>query len=255
MSAGHNPMDKDKLLEELQELQIRLAMASYAERDGKRLLQENEELKKDPFYQTTDEAKQKFDKIINRRHFLQRVKNIFNISYRRFNNVAVILLVFILLFSVSVFTVQAVRTEVLNMILHMEDKYTEIRLGDKENIIGDNLYINWVNAYAPVYIPEGYSIRSLSNGKNIKTIEYTNENEGIIIFHQMDENVTNTIDTEDAEIEKVTIQGKEGLLINKNGLITAAWNTDLYMFTLSAKAEELHDEDVLKIAESVAWME
>lgn len=137
MTVSHMPMDKNKLLEELEELQIKLAMASYAERDGKRLLLENEELKKDPFYQPTDVAKRKFRKIITRHYYMQKAKKILHIFYIGLSKITVIFPLLILLLSVSVFTAQVVRTKVLNLFIYMEDKYTKIRLEGNGNIVGD----------------------------------------------------------------------------------------------------------------------
>jgi hypothetical protein len=252
MNESHNSLEKEKLMEELEEIQVRLAVLSWAEEEGERLLQENEELKKDPFYQPSEEAKQKFRKMLKRHSFRQKVRNVLHTSYRYSKNVAAILFAVLLVFSTSILSVRAMRTKVLNWFIQMGDQYTEIGLDEKENTAGDNINVNWVNAYAPSYIPKGFSISSLNNGKNMKSIEYKNEKEGIIVFQQMDNNANQNIDTEDAEkIEKITVQGEKGLLVNKNDLITVAWHNDTYMFTLSTKSDGLQNEEVLKIAESV----
>jgi hypothetical protein len=111
MTVSHIPMDKNKLLEELEELHIKLAMINYAERDGKRLMQENEKLKKDPFYQPADVAKRKFKKIITRHYYMQKAKKILHIFYGTLSKAAVTFPLLVLLLSVSVFTVQVVRTK------------------------------------------------------------------------------------------------------------------------------------------------
>ncbi|ADY57019.1 hypothetical protein Sgly_2746 [Syntrophobotulus glycolicus DSM 8271] len=255
MTVSHNPMDKNQLLEELAEIQIKLAMTSYAERDGQRLLQENEELRKDPFYQPTVEAKRKFKRMINQHYYKQKAKNILQIFSRNLNKTAVVFSLLIVLLLTSAFTVQAVRIKVLNLFISMEDKYTEIRLEDKGTIVGNDLLINWENAYAPAVIPEGYSISNLTNHQNLKSIEYTSKNGGIILFQQIDKNGSTNVDTENAEkVEKVTVQGREGLLVNKEGLITVIWSNDSYGFILHAQTADLGNKDVFQIAESVTWV-
>ena len=255
MKTDNETMDMDKLMEEYEEALIKLAMASYAEHEGKLLMEENEELKKDPSYQPTIEAKRKFKRVIDQYYYKQKVKNILHISYRSLNKTAMIFLVLILLLSTSVLTVQAIRIKALNLLISMEDRYTAIRLGDRGNGVEDNMHIDWHNAYMPTNIPEGYIISNLTNNKNLKSIEYTSKNGGIILFQQINENGSKNVDTENAEkIENVTVQGKEGLLVIKDGLITVIWNNDLYVFLLSARTEELRNDDVLKIAESVIWV-
>jgi hypothetical protein len=70
--SDRKPMDEEKLMRELRELKMRLAMVNYAEIEGKALLEENENLKKDEFYQRKDEIKVKFMKELNRHYYKQR---------------------------------------------------------------------------------------------------------------------------------------------------------------------------------------
>jgi hypothetical protein len=254
MLSNHTPLDKNKLIEDYEQSLIKLALTSYAELDGKKLMQENEKLKVDSFYQPTEEAKRKFNKTINKYYHKQKMKEVFSISYKYLNKIAVFLIIVTVLLSVSIFTVEGVRIKVLNLIMNIQNGYTEIRLdNDKENknIIGNNLYINWDNAYAPTYIPNGYSIRNLTNNKNLKAIEYANKNGETILFQQLDEKGSANIDTEDADkVEKIVIQGCDGLLVNKDGLITVIWNAE--SFILNTPTDNLQNEDVVKIAESVS---
>ncbi|ADY54475.1 hypothetical protein Sgly_0104 [Syntrophobotulus glycolicus DSM 8271] len=251
MKNDNEPLNRDKLTDEYEEALIKLAMASYAEHEGKILMQQNEELKNDPVYQPTTEAKRKFKKILNRQYYKQKTKNCFQASYRYLNKAAIIFLFIIILLSISVVTIEAVRIKVLNLFINMQEKYTEIRLEDRggENIAGNNIYINWDNAYAPTDIPLGYSISNLLNNKSFKTIEYTNDNNGIIIFQQFDDDVISNVDTENADsIEKIKIQGHEGLFVNKDGKQTITWGNDTYIFSITTN---LQKEDIIKIAESV----
>lgn len=258
MSSEYKALDETKLIEDYEESLIRLAMANYAEIDGQKILRENDELKDSSFYQPSEEAKCRFIKTMNHYYHKQKINAIFRSSYRYLNKIAALLLLIFVVLSISICSVEAIRIKVLNLIINMQAEYTEIRLDngkDNKNIIGNNLYINWDNAYAPTYIPDGYSIRNLTNNKNMKVIEYSNENGGIIFFQQLDEKSSANIDTEDADkIEKIMVQGNEGLLINKNGLISVIWNKDSFIFMLNAQTDHLQKEDVVKIAESVLFI-
>lgn len=60
------------------------------------------------------------------------------------------------------------------------------------------------------------------------------------------------VDTEDANrVEKISIQGHEGLLVEKNGLITVVWSDQSNIFTVISDSETLKSEDTVRIAESV----
>jgi len=62
--------------------------------------------------------------------------------------------------------------------------------------------------------------QNLINEKNFKSIEYGNKNQDIIQFQQSIGDWHMNVDTEDAnKVEKISIQGHEGLLVKKTGLL------------------------------------
>ncbi|MFA7079172.1 MAG: DUF4367 domain-containing protein [Syntrophomonas sp.] len=259
MKTNDKPTDENKLREEYEEALIKLAMSSFAEREGQRLMQENEALKNDPFYQPSAEADRKFKRTMNR-YYKQKTKNFMQTSYQHFNKVAIVFLISIILLATSTLAVEAVRIKVLNFFVNVQQEYTEIRLKEKsgepsleeKDIISKNVPSNWKNAYAPLAIPVGYSINNSVNNDNFKTIEYANDRNEMIIYQQFDEQVVSNIDTEKADsIEKITVQGHKGLLVNKDGKRTITWSNDAKVFLIITKASNLQDEDMIKMAESV----
>lgn len=261
MKTNDTPTDENTLREEYEEALIKLAMSSFAEREGQRLMQENEALKNDPFYQPSAEAKRKFKRTINRHYYKQKTKNFMQDSYQHLNKVAIVFLIAIILLATSVLTVEAVRVKVLNFFVNVQEEYTEIRLKEKsgepsfgeEDIMGGkNVPSNWKNAYAPSAIPAGYSINNSVNDGNFKTIEYANDRNEMIIYQQFDEEIVSNIDTEKADsIEQITVQGHKGLLVNKGGKRTITWSNDAKVFLIITKASNLQEEDIIKMAESV----
>ncbi|HWP97363.1 MAG TPA: DUF4367 domain-containing protein [Syntrophomonadaceae bacterium] len=248
MNNDNQPMDGNKLDEQYEEILVKLAMASYAEYDGQQLIQENEKLRNDSFYKPTAEAKQKFMRIINHQYHKQIIKNLLQSSYNYLNKAAVFLLVLVALLAVSVVTVEAARIKVLNFFVNMQEKYTQIHLSDKTEEPVDNS-INWEDAYVPTDIPSGYSIHKSLNNKGLKTIEYANDDNGVIVYQQFNENFESNIDTENAdEIKKITIQGHKGLFVSKGDKRMITWSNDTYVFLITTNLQE---ESLIKIAESV----
>jgi len=239
MKTDDRPMDENKLREEYEEALIKLAMSSFAEREGQRLMRENEELKNDPLYQPTAEAERKFKRTINRHYYKQKTRNFLQTSYQHLNKVAIAFLITLILLATSVLTVEAVRIKVLNFFINVQQEYTEIGLKEKsgeenleeEDMISKNVPSNWKNTYAPLDIPAGYSINNSVNEDNFKTIEYANGRNEMIIYQQFDEQVISNIDTEKADsIKEITVQGQKGLLINKDGKRTITWSNDTKVF-------------------------
>jgi hypothetical protein len=260
MKTNDKPTDENTLREEYEEALIKLAMSSFAEREGQRFMQENEALKDDPFYQPSAEAERKFKRAINRHYYKQKTKHFLQASYQHLNKVAIVSLIAIILLATSALAVEAVRVKILNFFVNFQEEYTEIRLKEKsgeqnfgeEDIIGKNIPSNWKNAYAPLEIPAGYSINNSVNDGNFKTIEYANGRNEMIIYQQFDEQVVSNIDTEKADsIKEITVQGHKGLLVNKDGKRTITWSNDAKVFLIITKASNLQEEDIIKMAESV----
>lgn len=190
MPKKHIPMDKDALI------------------------QEYEELKDDPFYQPSSEAKKKFERLVNNYFFKQRLKRIFYKSNSGLNKMAISFAFIITLFLISVFTVEAVKVKVLNFFMNIQEEYTEVGIDHNSpgNNSGSNLQVDWDNAYIPTEIPKGYAIKKLTNNKNVKIVEYENESQSFIQFQQRSEDSGMNVDTEDADkIETINVQGHSGM--------------------------------------------
>lgn len=233
-------------------------MISYAEYEGKQLMQENEELKKDEFYLPTEEEKRKFRKTLDKKYHILRTKKIFHNLLEKFNRIAIVFFVLVILLFTSFFTVEAVRVKILNLVVNMQKEYTEIHLGSKDsgNTPESNLYINWKNAYAPTKVPEGFQIVTITDNNNLKAVEYENDDGDFILFQQRDENSSMNADTENTDkVVRTIIQGNEALLINKAELTTLIWYNDSYIFMITVQSRELENEDIIEIAESVTLIE
>ena len=84
--------------------------------------------------------------------------------------------------------------------------------------------------------------------------QYTNASNckgQVIVFVQYNsESSSLRVDTEEAKVEKIVINGSEGLLVEKEQLITILWHNDNSSFYLKSKT----DKDLLiKIAESINY--
>ena len=61
------------------------------------------------------------------------------------------------------------------------------------------------------------------------------------------------VDTEDAEVESVDIQGEEGIMASKNGIIQIAWaNQELHSY-FNVNGPESMREDLIKVAQGVKF--
>lgn len=246
---------KDKLHEDYEDSLWKILMYEYAEVEGKRFIEENEELKQKNKYLPSSEAVKMFNKKMNFAFKRPLHKNLMKSMYSIINKIAVIIVIVGVVFTISFTFVSAFRIQVLNLMLTLEEKYTLIRLNENidENIIADNLYINWRNTYAPTYIPKGYKISNLTNTTDLKVIDYINDEDNLITFYVVNASMENTLDTENASlIQNIDINGYEALLVLKDEKVSIAWSDNINIFMIHTR---LSIEETVKIAESVMYIE
>ncbi|WP_181592662.1 DUF4367 domain-containing protein [Paenibacillus sp. YN15] len=256
MFKSNKLMDQQSLQEEYEESKIRLLMAHYAELEGKRFLEENEELRKDPFYLPSDAEKKRFMSRINRRFAFIRFKKLLFPFPIQSQKLMIALSAAVILLFTSVFTVEAVRVRVFNMFIQVQKEYTAIRVGN-DAIQNNEEYeqIDWSPAFVPSKVPEGYHIVNVMNNQNLKVIEYKNDNNGHILFQQQSENGGMNVDTEDAdEVIHTNIQGGEGLVIRKREQITVVWKYQAHLFLVVARSTGLNKEKIIELSESVTLL-
>lgn len=159
---------------------------------------------------------------------------------------AVIMLVVFIGFATALATVREVRVKVLELLINIEKEYTEIYL--KEN--DDKAFFipaDWKGEYYPSYIPDDFTL------DNVVTFipyaaEYRNEQGKIFTFTEATVDSRSTIDTEDAQIKYVFINGRQALCSIKNGKVIITWLEHSKYFVLNFSGNYT---TAIKIAESI----
>lgn len=154
----------------------------------------------------------------------------------------------IILFSVTVFSVPALRVRLLGF------SYTP-SLSGNEYIINQNggtITIQVTGFYLPAYIPDGYVYESLSDGQLQKSIRFQKDG-GMLEFSQQMIETTGMKDIETAEVKQVPINDGLGTFTYKEEQIELMWGVEDYLFTITAdKTETLTEKELITMAESVS---
>ena len=175
--------------------------------------------------------------------------------YRRFRKGAVLLAAVVVVFAVAMLTVGAFRNQVFNLMLGVREEYTSFQLQEQEGS-GGRYVVDWENAYVPTVIPDGYEIGDVYLTNDIKYIVFhsiQDEGRTITYTEYADDAWNIQLDTESASfVETVAINGNQGTLTEKDGVVKLVWVLDGHMFELTGRADR---EDILQIAESVKFHE
>jgi len=206
------------------------------------LEEKKEEIKNTSFPKKLDTWVEEYIKTEEKKE--KRIRLIKNIK-KQSKRAAIILLIIIAGISTLIFTVEAIRVRVFNFFIERNERYTEIRIEEENNIKTPEL--DWENYYQPTYMPEGYYFESEEDGGLIKILNYSDGKNQIIIT-QTNNSAGIQIDTEDATTEKININGNEGFLIIKEDRSMIFWHNEERSFTITGKIKK---EEIIKIAESI----
>lgn len=160
--------------------------------------------------------------------------------------------IFIVIAMVGIFvttmSVEAFRIKLFNIVTEVTDKYTKVTIIEIEN--GLESQIDWDSYYAPEYIPEGYNYSGNENFGEIKIIYYTDALSKEIQFSQTLVNPEYQIDTEDAVVTEVKVNGEIGILAQKEGLRTLIWTASERTFHIIGEIERA---EIIKMAENLKY--
>lgn len=173
-----------------------------------------------------------------------------NLHLLRFMKRAAIFI--LLLIGVNYFlmaNVEAYRIKVLNTMLHIQEKFTQIDYLDEDTISSCDLPKEWSGLYYPAYIPDGYQLTESNFLELFAYLHYTNSKGDLILFEQSQWDASYQIDSEEGEVSSIQVNDIEAILVKKVSSYSISWKQDEKVFYLNAGNMKL--DQLVHIAESV----
>lgn len=229
-------------------------MDDFAQRQGAKLIEENERLKNDPEAAVPEHLQQKNLNII----FRELRKNAHTFTFKRIGTVALrflaAALILMALFGCAYAVSPQFRTGTLNLLMQLDEKAASFQLVDDDiapeaPALMPTVTLGW--------LPEGYKGENPVHSRLKTTIDCTDPNGNLIRVQVLTEEQTiYNLDTEDADLcEDITIQGQPALLVEKEGMLRILWadeNTSTYIFVNSSAVDA---DTLILVAESlsISW--
>lgn len=232
--------DKQRLLEE--------TLYSYigynnVEKINNEIEEENNNIKSTKVPKSLDkwfeDYNRKLEERKNRKKYKERFKSIFS-------KVAIVFLVLFISMSILTVTVDAFRVKLLNIIMNNTEKYLEIDVSDSNGV--ENIQRNLEGFYELEYIPSGFKIDYVEDLGDTKVVSYVNNRDEEILFNQSPSGTNFQLDSENAEVKEININGNEAVILNKEGRTTLFWNNEEYSFYLISTIGE---EELIKMSKSL----
>jgi hypothetical protein len=158
---------------------------------------------------------------------------------------AVVAIVLLASLSIVTLSVKSVRAKIFEFFTNIYEQFTDVNPNNDYKTAMAN--IKWDSFYYPTYIPEGFRFNSYEMFGFIKMISFKKDNI-LIQLHQTSNMNSIRLDTEDAAVTKVIINGFDGLLIVKEGRSIIFWNNGVTYFYIVGIMSE---NDAIKMAKSL----
>lgn len=246
---------REQLWENYEEAVFALLMDEIAAEEGKRLLDENERLKRDPSAAIPDEVDRRCRAAIRRSFARQRKQRTAIGAYRVMRRICVAVVVCMLLFATAFAAFPQFRANTLNLLIQIGNISTSLRLTN-ENIhdsscpSGNGTLFN----YTMPDVPDGFTETFRSESERSILIRFEDQDGAAIHFSLIKASTEGkyNIDTEDArQIKPITIHGYDGLLIEKNDTLSIVWADTEQRTFLSVYGRGVGADTLMTLAEGL----
>ncbi|MCD5410474.1 MAG: DUF4367 domain-containing protein [Clostridiales bacterium] len=163
--------------------------------------------------------------------------------------VAMIILAICIVSAAVTMSVEAFRIRFFNMIIEINERFSTIQIEEKSTIgYIHELPQDWDEFYYPTILPRGYKLKKVFEANNTKYIIFINCQMDELYFVQGPINTDFQMDTENAKVIKVDINGMEGIIIEKEKSNIISWHDNNKSYYIQGNVEKTM---LLRIAESL----
>ena len=245
----------EALREEWRELMYRIAATEYVQQEADLFMEQiavdeangNTKKEDDHFAQMESKTLRVIRRAIRKRKLKQFAQH----TLPKLGKVAAsILLTLFIGLSVAIASVQTVRVRVLELLINIENEYTELSLQENPDSSFD-VPPEWDGNYYPSKIPKGFVVTQIESMFENSFVSYVLEDDKStkITFFEQGEDTYANLDTEDASISTKLVKGSPALVAIKGNRVSIAWATDNVYFVLIFQGLQVNE--AMAVADSV----
>lgn len=254
---------REKLQEAYEDALFALLMEDVIEEEGQRLAEKNEQLKRDPSAAVPGELNERCMKTIHRAYGQRCCKDtgkqVGRSFTKVFSRVAVVAVICMLLFSVAYAVSPEIRVATLNLLIEISDVKTTLIIGNNNepkpgydtSEAAQVVYNRF--GYRIPQMPEGFVLSENAINSLSAVLWYDSSEQASICFEfAKTSGGQYNVDTENAQrIEPVSINGFDGLLIEKDGRLRIVWADNSCNTFISIMGINTNEAALWKIIEAM----
>lgn len=245
---------KERLREQYEDALFALIMEEAAEAEGQKALEENRRLR-DSGLAIPDGLRQRCHRAIAKGFAGQELRRVGRGVSRVVTKVALVALVGMLLLTTVFAASEDFRVKTLNLALEIFEDHTEITLTPDESIIASSVD-SVVPQLTAGWVPDGFALVEEGENSAMAWKDFQNEEAGtqisITVFNLRTGRMS--VDTEDAEMLPVQINGADAFIINdtEDEIIQIIWQEDAASeWLIYVVGMGVSEEMLMKTAESI----
>lgn len=242
--------DQNELWERYEDAMFTLLMDEVAHQEGQEQLEWKKQLNDDPSAALPEEVRKKGEQTIRKAFAAKKRRSARHVGFRMFQRIAVAVMLVILTAVCAFAAFPEVRAGILNMIAQEYEDHTDISFSTTSS----NEYPAANYDVTLGWIPEGFIMTQDETEYSSALKLYEREDGGTLsVVASSAEGRTTSVDTEDAKVTSVTIQGYDGTLVEKDD---GQWVCIIFVvpeknMMVCIDSEFIKVEETLKVAENI----
>ena len=239
---------KEALRERYEDALFALLMDEYADAEGKRLEEENEALQNDPEAAVPESVRRHCMRTIRRCFAARRARSAGRVAAKLLNRVAVVVMVGVIFFTVAFAASPEFRAGTLNLVINTFDEGTSFEFMTSGAVSG---LPEGVLKITPKWIPDGFILKEHNINEFYDRQTYFCGQEELEISVLNGQYGGITVDTENAQVSEIDINGYNAQLIIKEEICLIYPVEEHSAFVTIYGYNGVTKDDIIKTAENV----
>lgn len=231
---------REQLQDRYEDALFALLMDEIATKEGKKAIEENERLKNDPSAVIPEDVDRRCLQTIRRHFAKQRAYAAGRFTVKAMKRVVMAAGLAALLFTGAFAASETVRVNTLNLIVEVFDTNTTFRFMNQPEDVMPRISVGW--------LPEGFTLDSYGYDETSTWYQYCKDDKSIYISWTEVFGTTVGVDTENAEVEYVEINGIEAMLIEKDISLQLVWAEKSKAAFITLFSVGISQDDLIDVA-------